>query len=283
MMIATWQHMVVTSHGCIAVEESGEGGLPLLMIHANSSCREAFRKQLQGGLAGGRRLITFDLPGHGESTNAPDPMRSYTRPGFAEAVVELLEKLGVAEAVVFGWSLGGHVGIEMMSRFPGMRGLMITGTPPVRRNNMAQGFVSPVQGGVAGREILSEADIDAFAKMSFGEPVEPFIRNAIVRADGRFRKRLFEAGRAGAGVDQHLTVETNPLPLAVVNGAADPLINLDYIDGIAYANLWERRCHRIAGLGHAPFWNAAAFDPILERFLHDIDTGRAVLRPSGPW
>jgi len=25
----------------------------------------------------------------------------------------LLEKLGVTEAIVFGWSLGGHIGIEM--------------------------------------------------------------------------------------------------------------------------------------------------------------------------
>jgi pimeloyl-ACP methyl ester carboxylesterase len=46
------------------------------------------------------RFIAFDLPGHGESSNAIDPMRSYTRPGFADATVELLEKLGVTEAIV---------------------------------------------------------------------------------------------------------------------------------------------------------------------------------------
>jgi pimeloyl-ACP methyl ester carboxylesterase len=53
---------------------------------------------------------------------------------------------------VFGWSLGGHIGIEMVLRFPGMRGLMITGAPPVGPNNMAQGFTSSPQTGDAGKQ-----------------------------------------------------------------------------------------------------------------------------------
>jgi pimeloyl-ACP methyl ester carboxylesterase len=34
----------------------------------------------------------------------------------------------------------------------------------------------------------------------------------------------------------------------------------------------ERRCHRLAGLGHAPFWEAPGdFDSLLERFLRDVE------------
>jgi pimeloyl-ACP methyl ester carboxylesterase len=100
----------------------------------------------------------------------------------------------------------------------------------------------------------------------------------VSRADGRFRKRLFEAARAGEGVDQRLTVQGSSVPLAVVNGSADRLINLDYIDTVAYANLWEGRCLRLAGLGHAPFWEGPVdFNPVLERFLRDVVTGRANL------
>jgi pimeloyl-ACP methyl ester carboxylesterase len=279
MGISTRQHTLLTSHGSLAVEESGQGGLPVLLIHGNSSCRGVFQHQLQGRLAENFRLIALDLPGHGQSSDAPDPMRSYTRSGFADAAIEVLAKLGVTEAVVFGWSLGGHIGIDMVPRFPGMRGLMISGTPPVGRNNMAQGFVASPHSGVAGRQDLSEADIDAFVEAIFGESLEPFLRDAVVRADGRFRKRIFEASRAGEGVDQRLTVETSPVPLAVMNGGADRLINLDYVDTVAYANLWDGRCHRLPGLGHAPFWEAPAiFNPVLERFLRDVETGRAASR-----
>jgi pimeloyl-ACP methyl ester carboxylesterase len=129
---------------------------------------------------------------------------------------------------------------------------------------------------------LSEADIDAFVEGIFGESAEPFLRDAVARSDGRFRKRLFEAARAGEGVDQRLIVENAPIPLAVVNGGADRLVNLDYFDTVAYANLWEGRCHRLSGLGHAPFWEAPVeFDPFLERFLRYVATSRATRHQKG--
>lgn len=281
MSTPTRQHSVVTSHGSLAVEECGRGGMPVLMIHSNSSCRSVFRHQLQGRLAENHRLIAFDLPGHGRSSDAPDPMRTYTLPGLADAAAELLEKLGVNEAIVFGWSLGGHVGIQMVSRFAGLRGLLITGTPPVARGGMAQGFRPSPHVAAAGKQDLSPAEIEAFVRAIFGDDAEPFLRDAMARTDGRFRKRVFEASREGAGVDQRQTVESSLVPLAVVNGAEDPLVNIDYLDGIAYGNLWEGRCHRRPGLGHAPFWQAPDdFNPILERFVRDVETGRAV---AGSW
>ena len=271
MSISTRQRMIATSHGSLAVEESGQGGIPVLLIHGNSLCRGVFRNQMQGQIAKNRRLIAFDLPGHGQSSNASDPERSYTRPGLADAAVELLDKLGVTEAIVFGWSLGGHIGIEMIPRFPGMRGLMISGAPPVSHNQMSKGFNASSHLGVAGKQ--------EFVESIFGESAEAFLRHAVERADGRFRKILFEAARAGVGVDQRQIVEGSPVPLAVLNGGADRFVNLEYFDTVAYANLWEARCHRLSGLGHAPFWEAPGdFDPVLERFLHDVETGRTALK-----
>lgn len=276
MSISTRQHMVVTSHGSLAVEESGQGGIPVLLIHGNSFCRGVFRNQMQGQIAKNHHFIAFDLPGHGQSSDAADPKRSYTRPGLADAAIELLDKLGVTEAIVFGWSLGGHIGIEMIPRFPGMRGLMICGAPPVSHGQMSKGFKAAPHPGVAGKQDLSKADIDAFVEGIFGPSADAFLRHAVARADCRFRKRLFEAARAGEGVDQRLIVEGSAVPLAVVNGGADRVVNLEYFDTVAYANLWEARCHRLDGLGHAPFWEAPRdFDPFLERFLHDVVTGRA--------
>jgi pimeloyl-ACP methyl ester carboxylesterase len=102
----------------------------------------------------------------------------------------------------------------------------------------------------------------------------------VARGDGRFRKTLFETARAGFGVDQRQIVETNSVPLAIVNGSEDRFVKLDYLDTLAYANLWEGRCHRLAGLGHAPFWEKPGdFDLVLERFLQDVESGRAAARP----
>jgi len=267
------KHSVPTSHGSLSVEERGQGGLPLVLIHGNSSSRQVFRHQLHGPLAERHRLITFDLPGHGESSNAPDPKRSYTRPGLADAAIELLEKLRVTEAIVFGWSLGGHIGIEMVPRFSGMRGLMITGSPPVAYKDMARGFNVSPHTGLMGKQKLSEAAIDMFLEAVYGKAADRFFRAAMIRTDGHFRSTLFEGARAGDGVDQRLVVETSAVPLAVVNGGADRVVKLNYFETISYRNLWERRCHRLDGLGHAPFWEAPdIFDPVLERFLNDVES-----------
>jgi pimeloyl-ACP methyl ester carboxylesterase len=37
---------------------------------------------------------------------------------------EMLALLGLREVVVFGWSLGGHIALEMASQFAGIKGLI---------------------------------------------------------------------------------------------------------------------------------------------------------------
>lgn len=201
-----------TTHGELLVEDTGGAGTPLLLIHGNSSCRAVFARQTGSELAARHRLITFDLPGHGQSGDALDPVRTYSRTGLADCAVDVLEHLGVREAVVLGWSLGGHVAIEMLSRFRGMKGLVVTGTPPIRHGGFRDGFVASPAAGLPGRRHLSDDEVDEFARMMFGAPVPPFLRRAIRRADGRFREELFASALARGGVDQRLAVEESAVP-----------------------------------------------------------------------
>lgn len=274
-MSPTISQRLSTSHGELAVDDTGEAGTPLLLIHGNSSCRGVFSRQTGSELAGKHRLITFDLPGHGQSGDALDPARTYSLTGLADCAAELLERVGVREAVILGWSLGGHIAIEMLSRFRGMRGLIVTGTPPIRRGRFKEGFVASPSAGLPGRRHLAEAEVDEFARMMFGEPAQPFLRRAIHRADGRFREELFASSLAGRGVDQRLAVEESPIPIAVINGEDDPLIRLDYVESVLYGNLWDGRCHRLPGAGHAAFWHAAdGFNALLQRFLGHVQHAR---------
>lgn len=263
---------VNTSHGVLAIEDNRNPGTPVVLIHGNSSCRKVFQHQLDAPFAQHRRLVAIDLPGHGRSGDALDPARTYTRSGLADAVAELLDTMRIKAAIVVGWSLGGHVGIDLLSRFGAIKGLLITGTPPVRNGGMAEGFNTSAQYGFAGRSELADEEITLFASAMFGEPVPSFLPSAIRRTDGRFRQILFEAARAGAGADQRLSVECSAVPIAVVNGADDPLVKLDYLDDVVYGNLWDGRCHRLPDAGHAPFWQAPMqFNAVLERFLSEVE------------
>lgn len=177
--------LIDTSHGKIMVEDHGGSGFPMLLIHGNSSSRHVFARQLKSPLNDLCRLIAFDLPGHGESDDARDPHRTYTLPGFASLVVELLDTLAIKRVIVLGWSLGGHIAIELLARVDCIEGLVLTGSPPIRRGAFAEGFILSPHFALASRRHFSPAELQQFEQVIFGDPA---LRHAIARADGRFRE-----------------------------------------------------------------------------------------------
>jgi pimeloyl-ACP methyl ester carboxylesterase len=264
---------IKTSHADIAVAETAGEGLPVVLLHGNSACKEVFSRQLESELGDRYRMVAVDLPGHGASSDAFDPQRSYTMPGYAEAMVEVLAMMGIDRAVVYGWSLGGHVGMEMLTRYPGMVGLMISGAPPVGQSmeEIQAGF-RPLPGAVlAGQPDLSEEEIEIFALGNYGPPVEPMMREAIARTDGRAREMMIAGFFTGQASNQRDLAVNSVVPLAVVNGADDPLVNIEYVGSLPYTNLWDKHCFVLRGAGHAPFLRVPeAFNNVMGRFLDDM-------------
>jgi pimeloyl-ACP methyl ester carboxylesterase len=267
--------MIETSHCAISIAESVGDGPVVLLIHGNSSCKEVFRNQLEGEVGRKYRLIAMDLPGHGASEDAREPERTYNITGYADCADEVLAHLGIDSAVVMGWSLGGHVGLDMIGRHPVVRALMISGTPPIGKgeDQLAAGFLPSEHMGLTGQEVFSEQDAKHYARATCGvnAPLEDFLLDAVKRTDGKARVLMLGAFAAGQGADQREIAETAQLPLAVVNGGDEPFVNNDFVKTVDYANLWDGRVHILDGIGHAPFWEAPdQFDPIFERFLADV-------------
>jgi pimeloyl-ACP methyl ester carboxylesterase len=269
------QTTVETSHGKIAVADSESGGPTVLMIHGNSSCKEVFRHQFASDIAKDYRILAIDLPGHGASDNPPDPMRTYCLGGYADMVAELLPKIGVSEAAVFGWSLGGHVALEVIGRFPGLKGVMITGSPPVRVSpeGIGAGFKpSPVMG-LTGKGDFTREDAHEYTRHTCGVnlPVDPHLLDMAVRTDGQARALMFQSLLEGRGLDEVEIVGHSDVPIAVVNGADDHFVNVPYMNDLKYRNLWDGVLYVAPGIGHALFWEAPKiFNPIFARFLKSV-------------
>jgi len=264
--------IIPTSFADIAVQDSGGPGPAVLLVHGNSSSKEIFRRQFEDERLGGLRLVAPDLPGHGASGDARDPAAGYTLGGYARMAIEVLEALGIEKATVLGWSLGGHVALDMISRWAGITGVMISGAPPAPGGleGVALGFQQTPDMALASARDWSEADTQAYARATAGEgaPFEPFILEAARRTPGIAREVFFADALFGQVDDQRKIAETAATPLAIVNGADDAFINAAYFDTVAYANLWRGQVFRLAGLGHAPFWQAPeVFDPLLAAFV----------------
>jgi pimeloyl-ACP methyl ester carboxylesterase len=259
----------------IAIAESEGLGPAVLLLHGNASCKTIFRQQLDSVLGGEMRLIAMDLPGHGASGDARDPAAGYTLSGYAECACEVLAHLGVARAVVYGWSLGGHIAVDMISRYAGLAGVMVSGAPPVPggAEGLQLGFRPSPEFALASQRDWSAADAETFARAAVGPNArfEPFMLEAACRTDPRAREVFFAGVLAGDVEDQRRIAETSRMPLAIVNGADDPFIDHGYYESLHYENLWDGQVHRIAGAGHALFWEAPeAFNRLLERFVAEV-------------
>jgi|GEM_PF-195341 len=259
--------------------DTGDRGLCVLMLHGNSSCKEVFNFLGNRQISKAHRLIAIDLPGHGKSSDAVDPETTYSIPGYADFVHRFITELGVHEVAIVGWSLGGHIGIDMMNRFPEVRGVMAIGSPPAGLGEFAAAFPGTRFGHLAAQEHWTEEDIKEYVAEKYGlfATSDPTILSAARRADGRARACVFNAFFNGIGTSQKWIVENTTVPLAVVCGERDSGIDIGYLNTIAYSTLWEGHVHVIPTAGHACFIdNPDHFNHILENFLSAI----GIARPS---
>ncbi len=228
-------------------------------------------------------MIAIDLPGHGGSSNARDPERTYSMHGYAACAVEVLDRLGVEQAAVYGWSLGGHVALEMIPHFSGMVGVMITGAPPIRPGmlGMLAGFKLISDLRLFTKDALTPGEIERCMRAVFGDKGTQEFEAALKRTDGRARKLLSRSLMAGKASDQKALAEHSPVPVAIVNGADDPLVNTRYVGRLAYRNLWDDHYYLFRGVGHAPFLtDPQLFEPVFARFLSDMEKRAQAHKPT---
>lgn len=266
-------HTLDTEFGAISVLDSGGSGRPLLLVHGNSACKEVFDAQFAAPELASFRLIAPDLPGHGASSDAPDPAAAYTFAGYAAMLEAVLASLGVENPVVFGWSLGGHAALELVGRArTPVAGVMISGTPPVTPTLecLMQAFnIDPAAENLTAKRDFTEGDAMAYALHTgaVGGVVDPHLLAMVRRTDGRAREIMFGSVATGAPLDERRIVREMTIPLAVANGAEDPFLRAEYFATLEAPTLWSEGMLRIEGAGHAPFRQTpGAFNPRLAAF-----------------
>lgn len=268
---------IATSQAQIRLSDSGGDGMPLVLLHGAGTSRAVFDLQFDSQLAERHRLLAIDLPGHGESSDAREPAFGYTMPGFAAVVSETLAELGVERFAMFGWSLGGHVAIELMSRLPAIAGTMIMGAPPISPGplGMLRGFHTNWDMLLASKEKFTARDMARYLELCFGTTPPAHAMNDIIRTDGRARVHVGRSMMRGEGADQRRTVEQSTRPVAIVHGEHDPLVRLGYLQSLDCEYLWDGHVHVLEDCSHAAFRDQPErFNALLLRFAADAEAYR---------
>jgi pimeloyl-ACP methyl ester carboxylesterase len=257
-------------------------GMPVLMLHGSGASKKVFSRQFDSSLAEAYQLVAIDLPGHGASQDAHDPELSYCVHGLASIVDEVIEQLTLDRPAIYGWSLGGHIAIQLAAERNDLAGLALSGTPPIGPGPIAalRGFHARWDVLLASKEVFSDRDADRFLRLCYGDSGTDGFLKDIKRADGRLRKYFLPSLMRGDCADQKRFVETTDLTIAMINGAEDPIIRHNYIEHLSYAALWRGKCQEISGAAHAPFWQQPQqFNSMMHRFLKDLAFDRLAAKP----
>jgi pimeloyl-ACP methyl ester carboxylesterase len=235
---------------------AGGSGPPLVLVHGLGGAAANWRL-VAPALAGGRRVVIPELPGHGRSDALAD---AATIDPFAEAVLAVAEAEDAVPAPWVGHSLGGLVALRAAALRPdavagvvlaaaaGISSATRTGRATVTLIGVAQPgrLVGRARGRVA-RSRLGRTL--AFGWWGVADPagLEPEMAEAFLAGPTQHTDTL-TAGRALVASDPRRELDAVRCPVLCLWGANDNWVPL--ADGIEYARRLRAPLRTIADCGH---------------------------------
>jgi pimeloyl-ACP methyl ester carboxylesterase len=186
-------------------EIHGEAGVPLVLIHGGFSNIETDFGRVLPLLAASRRVIAPELQGHGRTADIDRPL-SYALMG--DDIAALLDQLGIAQADVFGYSVGAGVALELALWHPGT----------VRKLVLATAFTRPSGFHPEVWANLEQMNVEAL----YGSPYHQAYLELAPNPDGfaaLFAKKQ-SMDRAWEGWPDE-TIQSLDLPVLLIAGDAD--------------------------------------------------------------
>lgn len=228
--------------------------LPLVFIHGSGFCKEVFTSQFESEALADHHKIAIDLPGHGMSEDAVNPKQDYNYRAMGEKVLDTLSAMGIEQAILIGWSLGGQIALEI-SDDSRVGGVCAFGVAPIAPGpmGMMRGFHFSRDLLLASKAEFTESEARRFEKSCLGTASSGQYINALMRVDPAFRPALSRTVLRGIGVDQKALVENPQKPLCLMQGAEDPFIRTDYLINFDTMGIFAKAIILLDEAGHAPF------------------------------
>lgn len=146
-------------------EDTGPSTAPSLLFSGSLATTLAMWDTETSALAGRYRVIRHDHLGHGKSPDMAGPPRVET---MARAVLDLLDRLGIARTAFCGLSLGGMVGMWLAAEAPDrVSHLILCCTTPQVRPGLWDDRMRVV--GEAGTAAVAEVTVNRWLSPDFGE------------------------------------------------------------------------------------------------------------------
>jgi 2-succinyl-6-hydroxy-2,4-cyclohexadiene-1-carboxylate synthase len=243
----------------LRVMERGRPDLPpALLLHGFTGSAEAWGEAILGGLDPHARLLAVDLPGHGESP-APPGSGGWGMEEVLTALLETLDRAGVAQADWIGYSMGGRIALGAAVLHPErVRRLILESARPGLSTDEERDRRRRQDEALARR--LETGGIEAFVDFWLAQPLFATQRRLPPRVrDGERARRLRQDPRALAAALRGMGTGSQPsfferlpevrIPTLLVTGSEDQKFEAVSRE---MEELLPRAVHRsVPGAGHA--------------------------------
>ena len=261
-IIIPFQDKNIIAYSSNALDKSAP---TIVMIHGNSMSQKIWQNQMESSLTNDYQLISFDLPVHGESDDLP----TYDVAIFTNAVLAVVNHLQLKNYIIAGNSLGGDLILQAATQLNNCKGMMLVDTPPLPKpGDMSKALLPNPISGMFFAADYDEANLPTLADAVFlnASTIADFFINDFKQADKTLRAALLASVVAGNYEDEVVAAAQLKIPLAVVVGKQEKIVNPEYFPALTLPTLWNK-IELIDNAAHCPQWdNADAFNEILKLF-----------------
>lgn len=268
----TEKSILIKNYQISYFDENSENSNVLLFIHGNSLDKSTFENQLNNKEFKDYRLVALDLIGHGHSDKSTKPEKEYNVPYFAELIYSFIKNLNLTNISLVGHSLGGHIAIEILNKYPKLIAKMvIVGCPPLGiPADVSLAFCPNPSLRLIFQKELNTEEVEELA-IAFGlKENEEYFINTITKTTPSFRSCIGESIIKHNFADEIKAIESTSIPFAIFVGSEDQVCNKKYFDKYDFKNQWRKKLQIIKGATHNPFVdNSLEFNSILIDFLNE--------------
>lgn len=263
--VQTQSFLLQLGEQTVHVRQMGEGpGLPLLLVHGfgGSATNWQLTQQVQ---AAHRRVIAFDLPGHGQSSAL---VQAPTLARLAQVTALTLDGLGVSKVHVLGHSLGGGIALSLLESVPARVASLSLLAPAGLGRTVNMAFMTRFVEASTAADMAQAMAMAVYDPKLIGRKVAEFLVEARAVPGARDALRAiaqtcFPHGEQANNLRPLL--HNPPCPVQIIWGEADQVLPVTQVQGIPA----QDNCHFLARTGHLPHIEQAATVNALARdFLH---------------
>lgn len=233
-------------------EKNPSQNYTIFFINSNSSSL-LWRHQFTSSLFDNYRLIAIELPGHGQSEKTNDPAVDFSIWGSAFLLSTAIKILaGNNSYTLIGFSYGTNLVAEILEFGVKPSGIVLISSSITGKNFEIDKIIRPGVLNIYLNEKNTAAEIQTFYDvhlLSTTEDDKQIYISDFMAVQPQFRSTVLECVSQGNYADEIVLLNKVSVPLLVIWGVSDRLINIEYLN-TAPLNLWNDQSYTFAQCGH---------------------------------